>query len=107
MLRVISADVFEAVGGRPVRCIGVAALTPSAWEVCGASWPSPAGRLTCGFSVHYPRVTVATRDCSSRRARNGHASAGGAAVIGGLPASWLVGRLFIAGPSRSAAAPRV
>jgi hypothetical protein len=24
----------------------------SAWEVCGASWPSPADRLTCGFSAH-------------------------------------------------------
>jgi len=45
MLRVISANVFEAVGGRPVRCIGVAALTPSAWEVCGAAGPLPADSL--------------------------------------------------------------
>jgi hypothetical protein len=53
MLRVISADLFEAVGGRPVRCIGVAALMPSAWEF----GPSMLLRgLTCGSS--YPRVTV-------------------------------------------------
>jgi hypothetical protein len=52
MLRVISADVFEVVGGRPVRCIGVAArvaaLTPSVWEVCGAVALPPADFVTCG-----------------------------------------------------------
>jgi len=43
---VISADAFEVVGVRSVRCVGVAArvaaLSPSAWEVCGAVSPPPA-----------------------------------------------------------------
>jgi hypothetical protein len=34
---VISVDVFGAVGVRPVRCIGVAALSLSAWEACGGA----------------------------------------------------------------------
>jgi len=47
----------------------------SAWEVCGAADLPPADSLAWGFPTHCPRMTAATRDCSSRRARSGHAMA--------------------------------
>jgi hypothetical protein len=43
MLPAISTDMFEVVGVRPVRCIGVAALSPSAWEACGGAGVAPSG----------------------------------------------------------------
>jgi hypothetical protein len=46
MLRVTSAAVFEAVGVLPVWSIGVAALSPSGWEVSTTISGSPARMLT-------------------------------------------------------------
>jgi len=77
MLRVISADVFEVVRVHPVRCIGVAArvaaLRPSAWEVCGAVALPPADSVTCGdlgglslSDRDYPRALLLS---STQRAR--------------------------------------
>src|SRR6476661_3998181 len=81
MLRVISADVYEVVGGRPVRCIGVAArvaaLAPSAWEVSATIRGLPADTLACGTLA---RLTASDRESPLGLIRSGTQRACGSEV---------------------------